>query len=77
MWVARVSGDLAAGVARAAGRPITFATCVLVVIAWAVTGPVFGFSDMGQLVHVLVVLPLHAVLRGSLRTLARRRFGSR
>jgi low affinity Fe/Cu permease len=50
MWVARVFGDLAAGVARAAGRPITFAICVPVVIAWAVTGPLFSFSDTWQLV---------------------------
>jgi low affinity Fe/Cu permease len=37
-------------VARAAGRPVTFAACVLVVVAWAATGPLFGFSDTWQLV---------------------------
>ena len=50
MWVSKVFGDAAAWVARAAGRPVTFAACVLVVVAWAVTGPLFGFSDTWQLV---------------------------
>ena len=49
MWVSKMFGDLAAWVARAAGRPVTFAACVLVVAAWAVTGPLFGFSDTWQL----------------------------
>src|SRR5829696_6342066 len=50
MWVSKVFGDAAAWVARAAGRPVTFALCVLVVVAWAATGPLFGFSDTWQLV---------------------------
>jgi low affinity Fe/Cu permease len=37
-------------VSHAAGRPLTFATCLLLVIAWAVTGPMFGFSETWQLV---------------------------
>ena len=32
------------------GRPATFALALLVVLAWAVTGPVFGYSDTWQLV---------------------------
>ena len=48
--VSKVFGDLAAWVARAAGRPVAFAACVLVVVVWAVTGPLFGFSDTWQLV---------------------------
>ena len=35
---------------RAAGRPSAFLLAVLVVLAWLVTGPVFGFSDTWQLV---------------------------
>ena len=35
---------------RATGRPATFILAVLVVVAWAVTGPLFGFSDTWQLV---------------------------
>ena len=36
--------------ARAAGQPATFCVAVGVVVVWAVTGPVFGFSDTWQLV---------------------------
>ena len=36
--------------ARATGRPATFILAVLVVATWAVTGPLFGFSDTWQLV---------------------------
>src|SRR5438034_9407476 len=36
--------------ARATGRPLTFTLAVLVIATWAVTGPIFGFSDTWQLV---------------------------
>jgi low affinity Fe/Cu permease len=36
--------------ARASGRPIAFVLAVLVILAWAVTGPIFKFSDTWQLV---------------------------
>jgi low affinity Fe/Cu permease len=36
--------------ARAAGRPLTFILAVVVLLAWAVTGPIFAFSDTWQLV---------------------------
>jgi low affinity Fe/Cu permease len=36
--------------ATASGRPITFVLAVAVIITWAVTGPLFGFSDTWQLV---------------------------
>ena len=35
---------------RVAGKPIAFVLAIVVVIAWAVTGPIFGFSDSWQLV---------------------------
>ena len=35
---------------RMSGRPGTFVLAVLVILAWAVTGPIFGFSDTWQLV---------------------------
>jgi low affinity Fe/Cu permease len=35
---------------RAAGRPTVFVGAVLIVLAWAFTGPLFGFSDTWQLV---------------------------
>ena len=36
--------------AKAAGRPFAFTTAVLVIAVWAVTGPIFGFSDTWQLI---------------------------
>ncbi len=36
--------------AHAAGRPLTFILALTVIIVWAVSGPVFGFSDTWQLV---------------------------
>jgi low affinity Fe/Cu permease len=35
---------------HAAGHPATFALAVLVILAWAVSGPIFAFSDTWQLV---------------------------
>ena len=37
-------------VSKWTGRPIVFATCCALVICWALTGPMFGFSDTWQLV---------------------------
>jgi low affinity Fe/Cu permease len=36
--------------AHASGKPITFVLAAGVVVAWALTGPLFGFSDTWQLV---------------------------
>ena len=36
--------------ARATGHPLAFGVAAGVVIAWALTGPLFGFSDTWQLV---------------------------
>jgi low affinity Fe/Cu permease len=36
--------------ATASGRPHTFALACLIIIVWAVTGPLFAFSDTWQLV---------------------------
>jgi low affinity Fe/Cu permease len=41
---------LTKGTAHATGRPLTFIVAVSVVLVWAVTGPVFGFTDTWQLV---------------------------
>lgn len=32
------------------GKPVTFFLAVAIIIAWAITGPFFGFSDTWQLV---------------------------
>jgi len=42
--------DAASRVATAAGRPRAFLVACLVVIVWAVTGPLFHWSDTWQLV---------------------------
>jgi low affinity Fe/Cu permease len=34
---------------RTAGHPATFAAAVLVILVWAITGPIFGFSNTWQL----------------------------
>jgi len=36
--------------AHLCGRPGTFVLAALVIVAWLVTGPIFGFSDTWQLV---------------------------
>ena len=36
--------------ARAAGKPMAFFLAVIIVVFWAMTGPIFGFSDTWQLV---------------------------
>ena len=42
--------SLANAASRGAGRASTFALALFVVVVWAVTGPLFGFSDTWQLV---------------------------
>src|SRR4051812_33894976 len=36
--------------ARASGRPAAFMVAAAIIVIWAVTGPLFGFSDTWQLV---------------------------
>jgi low affinity Fe/Cu permease len=47
---ARGFDHLAKLAARFTGRPLAFGLAGLVVLAWLVTGPLFGFSDTWQLV---------------------------
>src|SRR5262245_4466745 len=37
-------------VAHAAGMPAAFVLCCATIVVWAVTGPLFGFSDTWQLI---------------------------
>jgi len=37
-------------VAYAAGKPVTFIACCCIIVLWAVTGPLMGFSDTWQLI---------------------------
>ncbi len=45
----RLFTRIAKGTSRFAGKPLTFAVVVLMVLAWAVSGPLFGYSDSWQL----------------------------
>jgi low affinity Fe/Cu permease len=45
-WFSRFARETA----RMSGRPATFAVAAGVVVVWAITGPLFGFSDTWQLV---------------------------
>ena len=36
--------------AHAAGQPVTFCIAVAIILVWAATGPLFGFSDTWQLI---------------------------
>jgi low affinity Fe/Cu permease len=36
--------------AHATGQPLTFAVAVFIIAGWAITGPLFGFSDTWQLI---------------------------
>ena len=42
--------EFARSASHIAGRPIAFAAAVGIVLLWAITGPLFGFSDTWQLV---------------------------
>ena len=46
LWYSR----FAKSASRFCGRPYVFVVALLVIVAWVVTGPIFGFSDTWQLV---------------------------
>lgn len=50
MTFSKVFTDFSATVAKATGRPLAFALCVVLIVVWAASGPFFGFSDTWQLV---------------------------
>ena len=41
---------VATGISVAAGQPVTFLIALAVIVVWAVTGPIFHFSDTWQLI---------------------------
>lgn len=47
---ARAFGEIANRGSQAAGRASTFIIAVGLIVTWAVTGPIFGFSDTWQLI---------------------------
>src|SRR5438552_634935 len=50
MTIGESFARFAKATARQSGHPVTFALAVLVILVWAVTGPIFHFSDTWQLV---------------------------
>jgi low affinity Fe/Cu permease len=42
--------NFARWMATASGKPATFAIALFIVVVWAATGPIFGYSDTWQLV---------------------------
>lgn len=46
----KVFGDIAGRTSQAAGRASTFILAAAVVVVWAVSGPIFQYSDTWQLV---------------------------
>lgn len=48
--LSKVFGDIASRTAHAAGRASTFILAAAVVVVWAVSGPIFQYSDTWQLV---------------------------
>jgi len=48
--MSKLFSRFAEAIARACGKPLTFAASVLLIVAWALSGPMFGFSDTWQLV---------------------------
>ena len=42
--------EFSTAVARASGRPVTFALAVGVILVWGLAGPIYGYSDTWQLV---------------------------
>ncbi len=42
--------NFATKTSTAAGQPLTFVIALTVIIVWAVTGPMFGYSDTWQLI---------------------------
>src|SRR5438132_14404088 len=50
MMVRHAFRKLAVATASAVGSPSAFLLAVIVIVAWGITGPMFGFSDTWQLV---------------------------
>src|SRR5262250_2521218 len=46
----RIFSHIASYIAHQSGRPITFLLAALIIVGWALTGPIFGYSDTWQLI---------------------------
>ncbi len=50
MNISRTFSRFANAVARMTGRPVSFIICCTIIAVWAITGPIFKYSDTWQLV---------------------------
>jgi low affinity Fe/Cu permease len=50
MQISSFFGHVADRVSRAAGHPVTFVCCCMLIVIWGASGPMFHFSDAWQLV---------------------------
>jgi low affinity Fe/Cu permease len=50
MALANFFNSVATSVAHTAGRPSAFVACCALIVIWAASGPLFGFSDTWQLI---------------------------
>ena len=48
--LSQVFGDIASRTSQAAGRATTFLFAALIIVIWAITGPIFSYSDTWQLI---------------------------
>ena len=46
----RVFSEIASYVAHQSGRPLSFLLCASIIAVWALTGPIFHYSDTWQLI---------------------------
>jgi low affinity Fe/Cu permease len=46
----RAFADIATTIDQLSGRPLTFGVALLIIAAWAISGPLFNFSDTWQLI---------------------------
>ncbi len=46
----RAFADIATAIDQLSGRPLTFAIALLIIATWALSGPLFNFSDTWQLI---------------------------
>jgi low affinity Fe/Cu permease len=46
----RAFADTATTIDQLSGRPLTFGVALLIITAWALSGPLFNFSDTWQLI---------------------------
>lgn len=46
----QIFSEIASYIAHKSGRPITFLLATLIIVCWALTGPIFNYSDTWQLI---------------------------